>query len=221
MRVKEMYFGDRPREKLRDKGPESLTNEELIAILLGSGQKGRSVFSIAEKVEKVIREKKNPLAVSLSDFTSIQGIGMARGCVLTASLHLYKRFSSTSRRKRISDSEDVYQLLSEFTEKRQEHFISITLDGAHCVINTRTVFIGTLNQSIVHPREVFASAVEDRAAAVIIAHNHPSDVCRPSREDIDVTERLSDAGLLLGIPVLDHIILCHNKHYSFKSHNLI
>lgn len=221
MRVKEMYFGDRPREKLRDKGPENLTNEELIAILLGSGQKGRSVFSIAEKVEEVIREKKNPLAVSLSDFTSIQGIGMARGCVLTASFHLYKRFSDTSRRKRISDSEDIYKLLSDFTEKRQEHFICITLDGAHCVINIRTIFIGTLNQSIVHPREVFASAVEDRAAAVIIAHNHPSDVCRPSREDTAVTERLSDAGLLLGIPILDHIILCRNKHYSFKSHNLI
>lgn len=127
------------------------------------------------------------------------------------------------RKAGIRDSEKAAAAVTEKIENwQQENFVVLLLDGANKLIEARIVFIGTLNQSVVHPREVFAPAIEKRAASIIVAHNHPSNTIKPSQEDINVTKRLSEAGLLLGIPLLDHIIITVlNGHYSFKSNGLI
>ncbi|MEA3421459.1 MAG: DNA repair protein RadC, partial [Acidobacteriota bacterium] len=123
--------------------------------------------------------------------------------------------------KKITGPQDIVSLVEDLRKKKQEHFVTLTLDGAHNLIKKRTVFIGTLNQSLVHPREVFADAISDRAAAVILIHNHPSGNVEPSDLDISLTKRLIKAGELLGIEVLDHIIIGKDKYSSFKEIKLI
>jgi DNA repair protein RadC len=122
---------------------------------------------------------------------------------------------------KITSSDDVFEELKEYSTAKQEHFIVCYLDGAHNIIENRIITIGTLNQSLVHPREVFSPAVEKRAASIIVAHNHPSGILKPSDEDIAVTKRLKEAGKILGIELLDHIILSANGFYSFKNENLL
>lgn len=122
---------------------------------------------------------------------------------------------------KIKSSDDVYEELKEYSTAKQEHFIVCYLDGAHNIIENRIITIGTLNQSLVHPREVFSPAIEKRAASIIVAHNHPSGILKPSPEDISVTKRLKECGKLLGIELLDHIILCENGFYSFRNEDLL
>lgn len=122
---------------------------------------------------------------------------------------------------KITSSDDVFEELKEYSTARQEHFICCYLDGAHNIIENRIITIGTLNQSLVHPREVFSPAVEKRAASIIIAHNHPSGILKPSSEDMSVTKRLKECGKLLGIELLDHIILTENGFYSFRNEDLL
>ena len=122
---------------------------------------------------------------------------------------------------KITSASDVYQHLAEFHNCDREHFIAITLDGASRIINTRVISIGTLNQSLVHPREVFADAISDRAASIIISHNHPSGQLEPSIEDRRVTKRLKEVGTIMGIELLDHVILTASSHYSFSEEGLL
>ncbi|HNW81803.1 MAG TPA: DNA repair protein RadC [bacterium] len=213
--VHELFSDDRPREKLLIKGPGSLKNRELIAAILGSGQKGFPVMDISRSIELLL-EKDGLDAVSIEKLTSVEGIGIAKACQITASFELAKRFYTEPEKVRISASKDIAILLDEYSGRHQEHFITITLDGANNVINVRVIFIGTLNRSLVHPREVFAPAFADRAASVIVAHNHPSGIVEPSIEDINITQRLVEAGKILGIEVLDHVILTKKSYYSFQ-----
>jgi DNA repair protein RadC len=156
----------------------------------------------------------------LEQLCNIHGLGLAKASQILASIELAKRYTSQGNRK-ITSAEDVYNELKSFSIKQQEYFLVITLDGASHIINTRTVFIGTLNQSLVHPREVFADAIADRAAGIIIAHNHPSGTLSASRADIAVTQRLEEVSKLVGIELLDHVILAKDGFYSFVDEGLL
>lgn len=131
------------------------------------------------------------------------------------------RINYNKSQTKIATANDVFKEIEEFKDKLQEHFMVIYLDGANVVIESRVISIGTLNQSLVHPREVFSPAIEKRAASIIIAHNHPSGVLKPSREDLKVTERLKECAKILGIEMLDHIIISVNGYLSFKDEDLI
>jgi DNA repair protein RadC len=216
--LRDLHKDDKPREKLVAKGVEALKNEELLAILLGSGIQGKDVRKLAKEIVTMMDDSFDKL--SLQALCDIHGLGIAKASQILASIELSKRYLIRSN-KRITDAKDVYEELKAFSSKSQEHFLTITLDGASHIINTRTVFIGTLNQSLVHPREVFADAIADRAAGIIIAHNHPSGTLEASRADIAITQRLKEVSKLVGIELLDHVILSKHGYYSFSDEGLL
>jgi len=216
--IKQLHKDDKPREKLVAKGVQALKNDELLAILLGSGVQGKDVRKLAKEIVSLMDTGFDKL--SLRTLCDIHGLGIAKASQILASIELSKRYLIRSN-KRITSAKEVYEELKEFSTKNQEHFLSITLDGASHIINTRTVFIGTLNQSMVHPREVFADAIADRAAGIIIAHNHPSGTLEASRADIQITQRLKEVSKLVGIELLDHVILAKHGFYSFSDEGLL
>jgi len=216
--LRDLHKNDKPREKLLKKGVEALKNDELLAILLGTGVQGKDVRKLAKEIVSLMDSDFDRL--SIQNLCDIHGLGQAKASQILASLELSKRYLIRSN-KRITSAEDVYDELRPFSTKRQEHFLTITLDGASHIINTRTVFIGTLNQSLVHPREVYADAIADRAAGIIIAHNHPSGTLEASRADIQITQRLKEVSKLVGIELLDHVILSKNGFYSFSDEGLL
>ncbi|WP_300365255.1 DNA repair protein RadC [Hydrogenimonas sp.] len=211
-RVDELYEKDRPREKLKAKGPAALKNYELIAVLLGSGTKGQDVIRLARAVEKLLEADFEGL--TLDRLTSVHGLGPAKAMQILAAIELSRRHLVRQNVK-IACAEDVWQHLRDYADKKQEYFLAITLDGAGHIIEKRVVTVGTLNQSLVHPRELFADAIADRAAGVVIAHNHPSGQCFPSAEDRRVTSRLREASRILGIELIDHVILTKEGWFSF------
>jgi len=216
--LRDLHKDDKPREKLLNKGVEALKNDELLAILLGSGVQGKDVRKLAKEIISLMDNGFDKL--SLNALCDIHGLGLAKASQILASIELSKRYLIRTN-KRITSAAEVYEELKAFSTKNQEHFLSITLDGASHIINTRTVFIGTLNQSMVHPREVFADAIADRAAGVIIAHNHPSGTLEASRADIAITQRLKEVSRLVGIELLDHVILSKHGFYSFSDEGLL
>ncbi len=216
--IKELHNDDKPREKLVKKGVQALKNDELLSVLIGSGIKGKDVRKLSREIVALMDNSFADL--SLEKLLKIHGLGVAKASQIIASLELAKRYTSQSNRK-ITSAQDVYDELKSFATKQQEYFLVITLDGASHIINTRTVFIGTLNQSLVHPREVFADAIADRSAGIIIAHNHPSGTLSASRADIAVTQRLDEVGKLVGIELLDHVILAKDGFYSFSDEGLL
>lgn len=216
--MKELHKSDKPREKLVKKGVQSLKNDELLSVLLGSGIQGKDVRKLSREIIAMMDNDFE--SFSLEKLCDIHGMGLAKATQIIASIELSKRYLIRSN-KRITSAQDVYDELKSFSTKQQENFLCITLDGASHIINTRTVFIGTLNQSLVHPREVFADAIADRAAGIIIAHNHPSGTLEASRADIQVTERLKEVAKLVGIELLDHVILAKEGYYSFSDEGLL
>lgn len=216
--MKELYKEDKPREKLAAKGVKALSNEELVMILLGAGVQGKDVRKLAREIIGLMNQDFERL--SLERLCRVHGLGLAKASQLLASLELSKRYHIRTH-KRITSAQEVYHELKAFTTKKQEYFLTITLDGASHIINTRTVFIGTLNQSLVHPREVFADAIADRAAGVIIAHNHPSGVLEASEADKQVTYRLKEVSDVVGIALLDHVIVSKHGFYSFSEDGLL
>jgi len=220
--LRDLHKHDKPREKLVAKGVEALKNEELLAILLGSGIQGKDVRKLSKEIIALMDRHFDKLSdrLTLEKLCDIHGLGIAKASQILASIELSKRYLIRSNR-RITDAKDVYEELKSFSTKSQEHFLTITLDGASHIINTRTVFIGTLNQSLVHPREVFADAIADRAAGIIIAHNHPSGTLEASRADISITQRLKEVSKLVGIELLDHVILSKHGYYSFSDEGLL
>ena len=199
---------ERPREKLRAKGQGHLSNSELLQVVIGSGTAGASVTQIAEDI-LVVMETHNGKP-SMKDLLAVRGVKEATASKLLASLELTGRFNHTG--KKIMDEDNVLELLADIRTKQQEHFVVLTLDGANRLIEKRIITIGTINASLVHPREVFADAITDRAAGIVVAHNHPGGTLEPSGPDIVVTKRLRAAGELLGIRLLDHIIVTANSH---------
>ena len=212
-RVKDIYEQDRPRERLKLKGVEALKKHELIAVMLGSGVKGQDIFKISKAIAKLLDESEHQ-NITLKDLTSIRGVGESKAMQILASLELGRRYL-IKERQRIESASDIWELLSEYHNRRQEYFLTVTVDGASRLIAKRVITVGILNQSLVHPREVFADAITDRAAGIIIAHNHPSGELIPSIQDRRVTQRLKEAGSILGIELLDHVILAKGGWYSF------
>lgn len=206
---------ERPREKLCFQGVASLSDAELLAILIGSGNRAARVEKITTLLLDLLDRSNGN--VSADTLMNIPGIGKAKATLILASLEFSRR-RLCPERKRIGFPRDVLPLVSHYANRKQEYFLSISLNGAHEVIAIRVVSIGLVNRSLVHPREVFADPLQDRAAAVVIAHNHPSGNLEPSAEDKQVTSRLRNAAELLGIVFLDHVIFSEEGYYSFLEH---
>lgn len=209
---------DRPREKLVQKGVASLSSHELLMVILGRGMKGRDVAAQASDILKLIETEKD--SITLEKLEQIQGIGVAKAGQILASFELAKRYL-IKEDKKIRNTDEILALVADLRDKKQEHFITITLTGASTLIEKREVFKGTINFSVVHPREIFADALADRAAGIIFVHNHPADDAQPSEADINLTKRLCDAAKLMGIQVVDHIIITKDSYYSFQSEGLL
>jgi DNA repair protein RadC len=219
-RMKEVSAQDRPREKIRIRGPANLTDQELIAAIIGSGGPGRDVRDMSRELALMIAE--SPDALRYDDLCGIHGMGPAKASQIIACMELARRFYKNDKNiVKISSPSDVLPLVSFLAGKKQEHFVCITLSGAHEVISVRTVTVGLLNHSLVHPREVFADAITDRAAGVICVHNHPSGTLEPSSQDIAVTRQLAEAGTVVGIRLLDHLIVSESGFLSLKEKGLI
>lgn len=209
---------DRPREKMLTKGPQVLSNLELAAILVLCGYPGREVLEIAHDLLRVWEKNFDKLTVE--KLQAIDGVGKTKACQIIAAIELSKRFMVKQGIK-LENAQTVVDLAQELRTKKQEYFLTFTVDGDTNLIQKRVVFIGTLNQSLVHPREVFADAIADRAAGVILAHNHPSGNCEPSKDDFVVTQRLAAAGRLIGIEILDHIIIGKTDYFSFHKKGIL
>lgn len=210
MRLMDKAKRDRPREKLTAKGAAALTDIELLAAVFGSGNAQRDVLAIAADVRALLRKSKEQgFLVNYAALSAVPGMGAAKICELLAAFELARRYlpPQTSAPVVLDTPDKVIAQFADIRDKQQEHFVVLTLDGAGRLIAKRTVFIGTLNASLVHPREVFADAVADRAASVIVAHNHPSGSLDPSPADREATRRLAEVGHLLGIPLADHLIV--------------
>ena len=219
--MRELDETDRPREKIASRGPESLTDRELIAAIIGRGTTGRDVFEISGEIADLIR--KDPEEIRIQTLSMIHGVGPGKASQIVAAFELARRYMRNSEEPRIKvqTPADILPLVSDLSARRQEHFLCITLNGAHEVITIRTITVGLLNHSLVHPREVFADAITDRAAAVICVHNHPSGTLEPSSQDLAITRQLSQAGDILGIRLLDHIIVARSGFVSLKERGLL
>ncbi|RLA69549.1 MAG: hypothetical protein DRG24_08260 [Epsilonproteobacteria bacterium] len=216
--ISELYKDDKPREKLMRKGPNALKDFELMAILLGSGTKGKDVLKLSKEIIALF--ERDFESIDLKILSGVHGIGEAKASQILAAVELSKRYL-IKQNKKITSAESVYELLHEYTAKKQEYFLVLTLNGASHLIEKRIISIGTLNQSLVHPREVFADAISDRAAGIIIAHNHPSGQLEASHEDKMVTKRLKEVGKLMGIELLDHVILTRDGFLSLREEGLL
>ncbi len=208
---------EQPREKLLRVGPEALTDKELLMLIIGSGSANKSLESVSLNV--LSKLDKNPNAC-INELLLVPGMGSAKASAIIAALELGRR-KVTLKPRSITTPMDIYKEVLHFSSREQEHFITIMLNGAHEVIDSFISTIGLLNKTIVHPREVFAPAIKNRAAAIAIAHNHPSGSLEPSEEDKHVTNRLISAGEILGIRVIDHIVFSNRGYYSFLEHSLI
>ncbi|MBI9095657.1 MAG: DNA repair protein RadC [Sphaerochaeta sp.] len=215
-RIKDMDVHDRPRERMVSGGAESLSDLELLTILIGSGSKERPVNSIAKQLLEVMDKK---AIISHDDLLTIQGLGMAKTTLICAALELGRR-RLPAKKRQISTPGDIFPLISHYAGRMQEHFISVALNGAHEVLSVNVCSIGLVNRTLVHPREVFAEAVRQRATAILVAHNHPSGNLEPSMEDRDVTRRLRQAGDIIGIKVLDHLIFSEEGYFSMLEGNV-
>ncbi len=216
--IKDLPEHSRPREKLRERGAAALTDEELVAAILGMGTAGVDVRTIARQVAGLIREHKAGL--TLEHLLAVPGVGLAKAAQILSAFELARRHLLKDTVK-ITVAEDIVPLVADIAGRQQEYFICISLNGANEVIEMRIVTIGLLDNSPVHPREVFADVIADRAAAVIFAHNHPSGDLQPSAADRRVHEQLTEAGRILGINVLDHIIVSRKGHFSFRENGLM
>ena len=200
----------RPREKLQARGAEALSDYELLMAIIGSGNKYADVTKIARDVKKIIRDRGSEL--TYDDLLAVKSLGPAKASGIIAAFELWKRQFEVSGRPIIDSPEKAVEQFADIRTKQQEYFVCLTLDGANRLIAKRVISIGTLTSSLVHPREVYADAITDRAASIIVAHNHPSGNLEPSQADRDVTERLREAGELLGISLLDHIIITKGSY---------
>ena len=215
MKLRDKLPSDRPREKLALYGVARLSDLELLMAIIGSGNKQADVGVIARRVLKVLQAK--GADVSYDDLKAVGGLGAAKIPVILASFELARRHLTEPDRPVIDSAEKAYEVLKEYAGKTQEHFVMLTLDGANRLINKHLISVGTLTASLVHPREVFAPAIADRAASIIVAHNHPSGELTPSEADKAVTRRLEETGKLLGINLVDHIIITKSTHSSIKN----
>ncbi|SER74749.1 DNA repair protein RadC [Gracilibacillus ureilyticus] len=219
VKMKEVPKRDRPRERLVEFGPGHLSNQELMAILLGTGTRKENVYQLAERVLRHFEGLGQLKEVTIEELTGINGIGLAKGVNLLAAIEFGKRIHQFQERDRYiirSPEDGANFLMEEMRQLKQEHFVVVFLNTKNQVIHRQTIFIGSLNASIVHPREIFREAVKRSSASIICAHNHPSGDPSPSQEDIQVTKRLVESGKVVGIELLDHLIIGDHRFTSLK-----
>jgi len=205
-----------PREKLNTRGAAALNDVELLQAVIGSGGKGNDFRRIAINLNTVIA-RVGADKLTIDDVKSVKGIGDAKATVVFAALEFWRRKFTKQTAPLIDDSNKAAEQLNFIKDKKQEYFVLLTLDGARRMIRCRIITIGTLTSSLVHPREVFSLAIEDRAASIIIAHNHPSGILDISDQDKEVTSRIRLSGEILGIPLDDHIVIAGDEHISVPS----
>ena len=220
MKIKELPAVDRPREKLSKYGPNKLSNTELLAILLGSGVKGTNVVELSNKILKKFSSGKLSNA-SYQDLKNTFGLGPAKACILVASFELGRRFLKDKKHNLILSPQSVWENLKDIRDHKKEHFVIFYLDTRNQEIKREVISVGTLNASLIHPREVFEPAITHSAAQVIVAHNHPSGDPEPSEEDLSITKRLVEAGKILGIELLDHVVAGKEKFVSLKERGIL
>lgn len=221
MRICDLHPTERPRERLERLGAGALSDVELLAVVLGTGCRGQSSLDIARRILAGLPGHK-VTAASAAELRLYKGVGPGRAGVIAAAAELGRRWAEGREEGvLLEDPGRVWEHLHSIRGERKEHFVALYLDGRNRLLHQETVSVGTLTASLVHPREVFGPAVERRAAAVIVAHNHPSGETRPSPEDQETTRRLSQAGRILGVPLLDHVIVTVSAHFSFRREGLL
>ena len=219
-KIKDLPKIERPREKLIQYGPARLSNTELLAIILRSGKKGESVLDLANRVLKKYKTENLP-NLKYQELKDFSGLGPAKACEIIACFELGKRLLKGKIAGLYLKPEDVWKELKDIREHKKEHFVIFFLDSRNQEIKREIISVGSLNANLVHPREVFEPAVKNLAAQVILAHNHPSGDAEPSEDDIEINKRLVEAGKILGIEVIDHIIITKENYLSFKEKRLI
>ncbi|MBQ9239231.1 MAG: DNA repair protein RadC [Treponema sp.] len=206
------------REQTLKHGISFPSDEELVMLILGSGTRGHSVRSVARAVVQTLYTVNGEEIIER--LRSLTGMGMGKSLAIAAALELGRRRNGHLHAV-IHSPEDVIPFIRGYAMQPKEHFLCITLNGGHEIIQIRVISIGTINQTIVHPREIFSEALMQNAAAIIVCHNHPSGNCEPSAEDIETTQTLLSAAKIIGIALLDHIIIDRDSYFSFLEHNLL
>ncbi|THF83796.1 RadC family protein [Cohnella fermenti] len=217
--IRELPEDQRPRERMMRQGSESLSHAELLAILLRTGTRSESAVHLAQRILADCGGLRRFAEKSWDELTHLRGIGPAKALQLQASIELGRRVarSRLPEMPRITKPQDAAELLmEELRHYREEHFICLFLNTKNQVVGRQTLSIGSLNASVVHPREVFRAAIRRSSASILCAHNHPSGDPSPSPEDIQITKRLAEAGQLLGIELLDHLVIGDNRYISLK-----
>ncbi|RFU62558.1 DNA repair protein RadC [Bacillus sp. V59.32b] len=219
MLIRDVPKEERPRERFLQEGARSLSTQELLALLLRTGTKDESVIQLANRLISTFEGLRLLKDASIEEITAIKGIGEAKAIQILASVELGRRVSSLNYNDRYvirSPQDCANYCMEEMRFLSQEHFVCLYLNTKNQVLHRKTIFIGSLNASIVHPREVFKEAFRRSAASIICLHNHPSGDPTPSREDIEVTKRLAECGKIIGIDLLDHVIIGEQKYVSLK-----
>jgi DNA repair protein RadC len=210
---------ERPRERMLQQGAQALSNTELLAILLRTGTYNESAVRVAQRVLTESGTLRNLVDMSLTQLTTIKGIGNAKGLLIQAGIELGRRLARTSADDKVtirSPQDAAAYLMEDLRYLQKEHFVCLFLNTKNHIVGQETLSMGSLNASIVHPREVFRAAIKRSSASIICAHNHPSGDPTPSPEDIEITARLSEAGRIIGIDVLDHIVIGDRNFVSLK-----
>jgi DNA repair protein RadC len=218
-----MTVDQTPRERMLECGPQALRNDELLAIVLQTGTRHVSVVELSNLVLAHVGGLYGLVDVTLEELVAVPGIGTAKALQIAAAVELGRRIvrKPTDRRVQIRTAADAAEyVMDRMRYLKKEHFVILHLDTKHCVIGEETASVGSLDASIVHPREIFKSAVKRSASAILCVHNHPSGDPTPSPEDVAITRRLMDAGRLLGIDVLDHIVVGDGRFVSLKAQGL-
>jgi len=225
MLLKDLPKEELPRERLIAYGPNSLSNEELLAIIFRTGTKGESVKDISRKVLSSVKDIRSLEELTFNKLNDIKGLGPTKSVTLLACLELgrrvYKDTEPIKKTKILNPCDAWRQFGSLISAKKQENFLVLFLDCHRRCISHKILFVGTLNQSIVHPREVFKAAILENARGIILMHNHPSGVAKPSLNDDYVTKLFCDCGNMMGIQVLDHIVVGENEYYSYVEEGVI
>ena len=211
-RIDQIPEADRPREKLLRKGAPALSDQELLAILLGKGTSAIDVMTLAGKLAKVVDEK--GLNLRAEDLKQFGAVGDTKAALIMAAIEFARRRIKPEGAK-IETPADLLPHVRHYADRKQEHFLCASINGANEIMNIRVVSIGLIDRTSVHPREVFADVVADRASAIIVAHNHPAGSLEPSAADVEVTGQLKASGTVLGIALLDHIIFNRSGYFSF------
>ncbi len=220
--IRELSISDRPREKIISRGVGALSDEEILAAVVGSGCGREGVLAVARRLLNGLGLE-GLASAGTEGLTKVKGIGSARACQIAAALELGRRVFQPKDEcpPIVGGPEAAFSLVRDLGAKKREHFAALYLNARNALIARETISIGSLNASLVHPREVFHPAVRELAASIILAHNHPSGDVTPSREDVELTRRLVKAGELMGVEVLDHIVVGGRRFVSLKSKGLM